>query len=123
MAKKKAKKQTPANRTKAGRFKKGVSGNPDGRPKQLREFRVTCREMSGEILATLAGIVRDPTERSADRIKAGSIVLAYGYGNPSQPIEFAKDDDGNAGKMEIVFNVDGKAKTIYTATVQDEGDK
>lgn len=107
-------------RDKNGRFAKGNCANPKGRPKQLRELRTKCREFSEEILETLIGIVRDPTERAGDRIKAGGLVLAYGYGNPSQPIEFPKDDDGNAQSMEIVFNVDGKKRTVYQAQVKDE---
>ena len=65
----------------ATRFKKGVSGNPSGRPAQFPEFRDKCRQHSPEALARLVAALG---EDGAHSIKAAELILAYGWGRPTQ---------------------------------------
>ena len=68
----------------ATRFKKGVSGNPSGRPAQFPEFRDKCRQHSPEALARLVAAL---SEDGAHSIKAAELILAYGWGKPTQVVE------------------------------------
>lgn len=76
-------------------FKKGTSGNPAGRPKGFaRAVRESPeRRGAGDAAELLADafwdIFSDKTQKTADRIQAGKVILAYGYGKPPEfaPIE------------------------------------
>jgi len=61
-----------------GKFKKGESGNPSGRPKMPVEFKSFAREKSQEMLSILCDIAQDSEGKPTDRIKAAQIVLNYG---------------------------------------------
>jgi hypothetical protein len=52
--------ETPPNKTdrnRDGRFKKGQSGNPGGRPKTLTEVKQAAREHTETALKTLLSVV------------------------------------------------------------------
>ena len=72
----------------ATRFKKGVSGNPSGRPAQFPEFRDKCRQHSPEALARLVAALG---EDGAHSIKAAELILAYGWGRPTQIVDVKGD--------------------------------
>ena len=78
----------PANRNEAGRFRKGQSGNPSGRPKKDR----------GLITALERAVDKDAlAERVVSLAMAGdSTLLKYIYdrieGTPTQRIEFSIED-------------------------------
>jgi len=82
------------NRTKTGIFKKGYSGNPNGRPKKKKEFVQYCKEMTEEILKKLIHVIE--FGKDTDAIKAIEIVLAYGYGKPDSKskVELTGADGG-----------------------------
>ena len=67
-------------------WKKGQSGNPGGRPKQLPMLKHKCRDMTDEILEALIGIVRQ-SDFDSNRISAARLLLAYGYGHPTARVE------------------------------------
>lgn len=78
-------------------FKKGQSGNPGGRPKEMPEVRMKAREMTVEALGTLATIMRDDTAPPPARVTAAVAILDRGWGKPTQPI----DGDGEGGPIPL----------------------
>ena len=80
----------PQNRDGTGRFSRGVSGNPGGRPKGLAK---ATRELVGEDGAALAqlwwDIARDETRRDSDRLEASRLLADRGWGKAAnfEPLE------------------------------------
>jgi hypothetical protein len=82
------------NRTKTGtgmattRFKKGVSGNPKGRPPKTAEdfcLDKACRSKAPDALETLCSIMETGTE--ANKLKAATVILERGYGKPKEYVK------------------------------------
>ena len=75
----------PANREITGRFAKGCSGNPSGRPKQGKEQADALdaiKELSGDAVRCLERIIKDPKASTSARVKAAEIILDRAYGKP-----------------------------------------
>jgi hypothetical protein len=66
-------------------WQKGQSGNPKGRPPQIKILRQRCRDMTDEVLEQLINILRN-SELDSNRINAAKIILAYGYGLPEAKV-------------------------------------
>jgi Family of unknown function (DUF5681) len=79
---------TPQNRGGAGRWPKGTSGNPGGRPKGLARY---VRELVGDdgrrIADFMLGVLEDETERTETRMQAATWLADRGLGEPMQPQE------------------------------------
>lgn len=69
-----------------GRFRKGVSGNPGGRPKEVGYVRDLARQHTEEAIKTLVAIMQDPTQPGRVRVAAAEAILDRGWGRPTQPI-------------------------------------
>ena len=66
------------NRTKAGRFKPGESGNPSGRPKRTAEEKDVLeqiKKLAPKAVQVLEEMLNDEKIAPAYRIKAAEIVL------------------------------------------------
>lgn len=87
-------------REDAGKFKKGVSGNPKGRPKAGLTLQHICKEHAETAIQILLGIMTDEKAKSGDRIRAAEIILERGYGKPMQAVEL-----GGAGGGPVQVNV------------------
>lgn len=82
--------ETVTTRPIKGRFVAGApSPNPGGRPRQVRELAVRCREMTDAILADLGAIIGNKRSRPADRISAARVLLSYGYGAAPISVEIS----------------------------------
>ena len=81
-------------------WKKGQSGNPGGRPKELKEIVKLARSYGPEAIKRLAYWVRSKNARAS--VAAAQALLDRGYGKPSQPIE-ASGPDGQALNIQVVF--------------------
>lgn len=80
----------PANRPKTeikGRFKKGQSGNPSGRPPIPDAFKAHVKDAEDKILE----LMQSDDENVA--LRAASLVLAYVKGKPTEHVEMSVSFD------------------------------
>lgn len=66
----------PANRDEQGRFPKGVSGNPTGRPKTDGWFRELCRKRTRKALKALTKALDNPD----NSVAAAKALLEFAWG-------------------------------------------
>jgi hypothetical protein len=67
-------------------FQPGQSGNPNGRPPVMRDFRDRCqRFMQSKGWAKLEQMALEPEGPFA--YQAMQLIAAYAFGKPTQPIE------------------------------------
>jgi hypothetical protein len=86
----------PRGGVRSTSFKRGVSGNPGGRPKKpativARQIFVTvaaaARALTQEAIDTLAAVIRDEKAPPTARISAAVALLDRGHGRPSQAVD------------------------------------
>lgn len=106
---KKAASEQVRNRTNGGRFQKGQSGNPGGRPKANEEFREACREHTSEALSTLLNWMRGDDPKAA--IAAANSILDRGWGKATQPIS---GEDGAALVQPVINITIGDERKTYS---------
>ena len=82
-------------------FKPGKSGNPNGRPKQPKEFKELVKANTVIALQAVLDIMNDDTAKGSDRIKAAEIVMDRAYGKATQLI--AGDSEHDA--LTITVNI------------------
>ena len=90
MARQGAKDNHKAREQEVTRDEKGHftgSGNPKGRPKEFRDFKLRCQEfMDAEGWDELCDLART---RGRSQIHAIELLAAYGYGRPPQEVKVA----------------------------------
>ena len=77
-------------------WKRGVSGNPGGRPKRpatvearqvIHDVKEAAKALTAKAIATLENVMDDPRAPPAARVGAAATVLDRGWGRPTQSIE------------------------------------
>lgn len=63
-------------------WKKGQSGNPGGRPKEIADLKSFCQEKSPVAMAKVASLVESADERIA--LAASQTILDRAFGKPAQ---------------------------------------
>lgn len=90
----------PENRTESGKFKKGFSGNPGGRPKKPVELELYAKEAP----AKLRAIADDP----ATPVKIKADIEKFFF-------------EAVYGKAPQAIDVEGKVENTGTQIIQFEG--
>lgn len=80
-------------------FRKGVSGNPGGRPRIPPDLKKSCRRLAMVGMKALEDIIRNKASKPSDIIAATKLMMEYGYGKPVQPV--GGEDEGGG----VVVNV------------------
>jgi hypothetical protein len=75
-----------ANPTGKGGFKRGLSGNPGGRPAVSVELRALARERTPEAMKVLTDIMMDPKAPAASRVAACRELFDRGYGRAESSV-------------------------------------
>jgi hypothetical protein len=65
-------------------FKKGQSGNPGGRPKEIAEVKALARTHTTTAINTLVSIAKSKKATDAARVSACIALLDRGWGKPGQ---------------------------------------
>ena len=75
----------PANRTKTGRFQKGQSGNPCGRPKTTqgqKDALQQIRDLAPRAAEEMQRILDDPDSPQALKLRVAEMVFDRAFGKP-----------------------------------------
>jgi hypothetical protein len=74
----------------SGRFIKGQSGNPGGRPKALEAIRDLAREHTVEAIDTLVAVMTAKESPPVARVAAAAQLLDRGWGKATQTVTIDK---------------------------------
>jgi hypothetical protein len=99
-----------AKRLPNGRFEKGHSGNPGGRPAILSEVQELARSHTEENIEGLMKIARDPRAPAQARVAARVAVLDRAWGKPGQSIDMNVNPKDELDEMLETLN--GKTRGI-----------
>jgi hypothetical protein len=77
----------PGSRDKAGRFRKGESGNPNGRPKIPSEVKEMFKAATTDAAKLLIETMNDSGADIKLRIDCAEKIIERVYGKPTQPID------------------------------------
>jgi len=69
-----------------GRFQKGRSGNPGGRPKLVGHVRELAQQQTEKAIKTLVKTLDAKDAPYAAKVAAAQAILDRGWGKPAQPI-------------------------------------
>lgn len=89
----------PANRTVSGKFKKGTSGNPSGRPKTDPEVKELLKGATYDAVNLMIQTMHDEEQEMKLRISIAESIVNRVLGKPTQQID-ADISTATAKKLE-----------------------
>lgn len=111
-------------RDSSGRWLKGVSGNPSGRPKGHAEMRKHFQERAFKALEALDRILDNPDEiGSTAQLGAIREVFLRGWGKPETAAEIRRSDGDEGKVVETVVFKDVKARSDLDPEDQEALDR
>jgi hypothetical protein len=104
-------------------WKKGVSGNPGGRPKELAGIQELARKHAPDAIKTLVQVASKGKSESA-RVAAASSLLDRGYGRPPQfntgdNVAFRKAIEMNDNELDAAIAETARAIAAAQAETVD----
>lgn len=115
--------ESSAKRGPGRPFLPGQSGNKGGRPKELDGLRALIREQGPKLVETLIDIALSEAADDKDRIKASEVLMSYGYGKPTTPVELSNPDGSLAGGRLDLSGVSSAAlRELQQAKEKGEGE-
>ena len=98
----------PKKAARDTRFKKGQSGNPGGRPKELEEVKELARAYTVDAIERLAFWMRSNDPKAS--VAAANALLDRAWGKATQPLS---DPDGKSLLQPIInVTVGNERKTL-----------
>jgi hypothetical protein len=85
------------------RFKKGVSGNPGGRPRAIVEIETLARSHSVEAIENIVRIMRDEKTPAAAVIAAAQTILDRAWGRAKQQVAHTGSIGGLGAILDAAF--------------------
>ena len=73
----------PQNRDLSGRFLKGTSGNPAGRPLGFRAYIKESTAEGNELVDVVLAVLRDQNASNRERMEAATWLADRGFGKPA----------------------------------------
>ena len=107
-------------------FKKGISGNPGGKPKELKSIQTEARKLAPEALRVLGKVMRNDRASGAARALAANSLLDRAYGKPpqlntAQAVEFKRAVDMTDQELErIIARAQAGAEAVLPPPVVEE---
>lgn len=90
------------NNKKTGRFEKGVSGNPGGRPKIPDQVKEMFKAATPAACQLLIDMMKDEAQKPELRVDCANKIIERTYGKPTQPID---GDIDAKGLFEVMIKV------------------
>ncbi|MCS5661071.1 MAG: DUF5681 domain-containing protein, partial [Dehalococcoidia bacterium] len=83
----------PQNRDLSGRFLKGTSGNPAGRPLGFRAYIKESTAEGNELVDVVLAVLRDQNASNRERMEAATWLADRGFGRPTVDIALEPPED------------------------------
>lgn len=100
--------QEAGDRDDSGRFRRGSSGNPGGRPRADASVSELARERTEDALSVLTAVMKDADAPHAARVRAAEALLDRGHGKPRQAVD---------ADIAQTFDVEGARERLYAKLV------
>lgn len=107
----------------ATRFKPGVSGNPNGRPKKAQQIVEKAQDNAEKALEALIKLMGSDDERV--KLAAAMAILDRGLGKPKQTIEDGRKQeigDYSTDELRAIAGI-SSARTIEATAISTELDR